>query len=374
MTVPRVTFVLGTRPEAIKLATLIIAFKKSKKVKVRIILTGQHKEMVSQVMEFFNLKADKDLNLMKSKQTLSHITNKVISGISDELKENKSDLLIVQGDTSSAFSAAMAAFYSNVPIGHVEAGLRSNELYDPYPEEANRRLISQISELHFAPTKLSKTNLIKNGITKNIFITGNTVIDALLKVSSKVKKYTNENYNSEKQTLILTTIHRRENWGERLNNIIKALSILLEEFKDLVFLIPLHKNKIVRDPIIKFLGKQKRVLLVEPLNYNELVSVMKESKFLLTDSGGLQEEAPALGKPVLVLRDTTERPEAINSGTAKLIGVETENIVKYSKQLLNDEILYSSMSQARNPFGDGNSSEIIMKHCLNFLENKKLKL
>lgn len=370
MLVPTVTFVLGTRPEAIKLATLIIAFKKSKKVKVRVILTGQHKEMVSQVMNFFNLKADKDLDLMINKQSLTHITTKVIEGISEELNENISNLLIVQGDTSSAFSAALAAFYNNVPIGHVEAGLRSNQMYDPYPEEANRKLISQISELHFAPTQLSKENLLKNGIKKNIFVTGNTVIDSLLEVSSRVKKYSNSKFDTNKQILILTTIHRRENWGPRLRNILKAISIIIEEFKNVVFLIPLHKNNIVRKPIINLLGGKDRVILVEPLEYSEMVSVIKESKLLLTDSGGLQEEAPALGKPVLVLRDTTERPEAINAGTAKLVGVKTDDIVKDVRELLNNDVLYASMSKATNPFGDGLSSERILKHSLNFLKNK----
>ncbi len=370
MSVPTVTFVLGTRPEAIKLAPVISLFKETKKVNVRVVLTGQHKEMVDQVMNFFEIKSDLDLNIMKKTQSLEHITNNVITGISEELKKNKSNLLIVQGDTSTAFSAALAAFYNNVPIGHIEAGLRSNDLYDPFPEEANRRLISQISELHFAPTKLSKENLLKNGIYKNVFITGNTVIDALLKVSTTVENFTNSKFNPYKQTLILTTIHRRENWGERLEDILKAITIILDQFKNVVFLIPLHKNRIVRDPIIKILGNKKRVLLVEPLNYSEMVSVIKASKMLLTDSGGLQEEAPAFGKPVLILRETTERVEAINAGTAKLIGVKIHNIVKNITDLLINHDLYESMAKAENPFGDGKSSERILNHCLDFLDKK----
>lgn len=367
MKIPTVTFVLGTRPEAIKLAPVILAFKNSNKLNVRVILTGQHKEMVNQVMDYFKLKADLDLNLMKKKQSLTYITSSVLEGISEELNDNKSNLLIVQGDTSSAFSAALAAFYNNVPIGHVEAGLRSEELYDPYPEEANRRLISQISQMHFAPTKLSHENLIKNGIKNNIYVTGNTVIDSLLKVSQTVQVFKNEKYKSDKNRLILTTIHRRENWGERLKKIIKSIEIILKNFKDVVFLIPLHKNAIVRDPIKKILGKEQRVILVEPLNYSEMISAMKEAEFLLTDSGGLQEEAPALGKPVLVLRETTERQEAIDAGTAKLVGVDPAYIVQNVSELLKNDYFYSSMSKAINPFGDGKSSEKILNHCLNFL-------
>lgn len=367
MLVPTITFVLGTRPEAIKLAPVIIAFNESNKFNIRLILTGQHKEMVNQVMEYFNLIPDKDLNLMKTNQSLSYISREVISGISDELTTNKSNLLFVQGDTSSAFSAALAAFYNNVPIAHVEAGLRSEKLYDPFPEEANRRLISQIAELHFAPTKLSKENLFRSGINKNVFITGNTVIDALLDVSKKVSKFENVKFNPDHNQLILTTIHRRENWGKRLRHILKALDIILKEFENVIFLIPLHKNKIVRDPIIEFFRNERRVILVEPLNYEEMVGVIKESKFLLTDSGGLQEEAPSLGKPVLVLRETTERQEAIASGTAKLVGVQTEKIVNVVSELLRNDILYKKMSNAINPFGDGTASKKILKHTLNFL-------
>ena len=258
-----------------------------------------------------------------------------------------------------------------MPVAHVEAGLRSNELYDPYPEEANRRLISQISELHFAPTQLSKDNLIKSGIKKNIFVTGNTVIDALLHVSSTTKGYTNKKYDPKKQKLILATMHRRENWGSRLEKILKAIKMTLKEFEDVVFLIPLHKNKIVRDPIKRVLGNEERVILTEPLDYKDMVSVIKETKFLLTDSGGLQEEAPALGKPVLVLRETTERSEAIHAGTAKLIGVETENILENITLLLSNKELYLSMSKAINPFGDGKSSARILKHCCDFLINNE---
>ena len=370
MKVPIVTFVLGTRPEAIKLAPVIETFNNSRKLKIRTVLTGQHKEMVNQVMDFFNLTEDKNLNLMKKTQTLTYITSSVLEGISNELSKNKSNLLLVQGDTSSALAAALAAFYNNVPIAHVEAGLRSKELYDPYPEEANRRLISQIAELHFAPTEFSKENLIKSGLKNNIFVTGNTVIDSLLKVSKIVKKFKHDRFDPIEQKLILTTIHRRENWGYRLEKILEAITITLKKFKDVVFLIPLHKNKIVREPISKLLGNEERVILVEPLNYSEMVTAMKEAKFILTDSGGLQEEAPALGKPVLVLRDTTERPEAVDAGTAKLVGVNPENIVKNITELLENVTLYDSMSNAKNPFGDGTSSEKILIHCLNFLDRK----
>lgn len=370
MNVPTITFVLGTRPEAIKLAPVILRFKESGRFKLRLILTGQHKEMVRQVMNYFSLIHDKDLGLMKKNQSLTHITKSVIQGVSNELNEYKSNLLFVQGDTSSAFSAALAGFYNNVPIAHIEAGLRSDELYDPFPEEANRRLISQIAELHFAPTILSKENLLKNGINRNIFITGNTVIDALLKVSQNVGDFKNEKFNPQNHRLILTTIHRRENWGGRLINILKAIKIILKEFEDIIFLIPLHKNKIVREPIIEHLGKEKRIILVEPLNYEEMVSAIKNSQFLLTDSGGLQEEAPALGKPVLVLRNTTERQEAINAGTAKLVGVDTNMIVENIRELLQNKDLYSSMSKAINPFGDGTSSLKIFNHTLNFLNQK----
>ena len=361
-----ITIVLGTRPEAIKLVPVIDTFKKCIKFETRVIITGQHKEMVHQVLKIFDIEVQKDLNIMREKQSLTQITCLVLNGLKEDFKNNKPSLVIVQGDTSTAFAAALAAFYEQIPVGHVEAGLRTNQLNDPFPEEANRRLISQISSLHFSPTKGSKRNLMNSGINGIIEVTGNTVIDALFLISKKdmVPKLTGINW---KKKVIFVSVHRRENWGIRLQNIIKGLEMILEEYKDVILLLPLHPNPIVREPFLDAFQRKERVILISPLNYLELVGTIKNCYALLTDSGGLQEEAPSLGKPVLVLRKTTERPEAIAAGTSKLIGTDPKSILKETGTLLTNKKAYQKMAKALNPFGDGKASIRILKTCKEFL-------
>tara|TARA_Y100001968_G_C19425030_1_gene753846 strand:+ start:389 stop:1507 length:1119 start_codon:yes stop_codon:yes gene_type:complete len=364
----KVSIVFGTRPEAIKLSPLILAFKSCKNVQVKVILTGQHHEMVYQVLNQFNIIADHDLKIMSKKQSLTHITIASLEGLSKEFLLNKPDIVIVQGDTSTAFAAALAAFYQKIPIGHVEAGLRTENLFDPYPEEANRRLITQIASIHFAPTKKSYKTLRELNVSGKIELTGNTVIDALLLMKDKVPNTPFKGPSWDKHKIILTTVHRRENWSGNIEKIAKGILLLLEKNKDIEFILPMHLNPIVRKPIRKYLENHPRVFLTEPLDYKTLVSVIKKSKLILTDSGGLQEEAPSLGKPVLVLRKTTERPEAIEAGTAKLIGTEAKRIYKEVNLLLHNNLIYSSMSKAINPFGDGNASTIIVDKCIEFLQ------
>tara|TARA_Y100000739_G_scaffold227161_1_gene236087 strand:- start:27 stop:1139 length:1113 start_codon:yes stop_codon:yes gene_type:complete len=363
-----ITFIIGTRPEAIKLAPVIKIFKKSKKIKIRVLLSGQHSAMVKQVMDLFELEEDKNLNLMKNNQSLNYITQEVLNGMRSEFLENMPRLVFVQGDTSTAFAASLAAFYEKIPIAHVEAGLRTGKLLDPYPEEANRRLISQISTLHFAPTEMARNNLISAGIKENVIVTGNTIIDALQMVSKLSDPLEIDGVNIKNKNLILVTVHRRENWGLNLKNIAFGLRKIVENDSSTILLIPLHKNPKVRDPLQKLLEGKKRIILTEPLDYDKLISILKSCKFVITDSGGLQEEAPAFGKPVLVVRDTTERVEALEAGCAKLIGTEKDNIYKESMTLLNDPEKYSEMSKTKNPFGDGDSSEKILDETLKFLK------
>ena len=363
-----VTVVLGTRPEAIKLAPLIIAFKQSKVFNTRIIFTGQHKEMVEQVMQIFEIKYDVNIDLMKHNQSLFHINTSVMKGMEKEFTNHKPDLLIVQGDTSTAFSAAISAFYKKIPVAHVEAGLRTNNIYNPFPEEANRRIISQISTLHFAPTQESKNNLIKSGVFGKVFVTGNTVIDALkLALKKEIKSPTKKTdwLNNE---VIFATIHRRENWGENIIKISNALLKIINNMTKTSLVIPLHPNLKVRNPIIKILSNHPRIELIEPLDYLGSLFCMKHSKLVLTDSGGIQEEAPSLSKPVLVLRNTTERVEALKNGNIKIVGIETENIFNETVSLLNDRSSYYKMSKAKNPYGDGKSCKRILIECEKFLK------
>ena len=363
-----ISIVVGTRPEAIKLAPVILALLSNKSIKVRVLLSGQHSMMVRQVMELFELEEDKNLNLMKNNQSINYITQKVLDGMRREFLENMPALVFVQGDTSTAFAASLAAFYEKIPVAHVEAGLRTGKLSDPYPEEANRRLISQISTLHFAPTELARNNLINAGIKENVSVTGNTIIDALQMVSKISKPFKIEGVNLNNKNLILATIHRRENWGENLNNIALGLKKIVENNSSSILLIPLHKNPKVRDPLRQILEGNKRIILTDPLDYDELISVLKTCRFVITDSGGLQEEAPAFGKPVLVVRNNTERVEAIEAGCAKLIGTETDDIYKEALTLLNKPEKYSEMSKIKNPFGIGDSSEKIFYETLKFLK------
>lgn len=366
-TKPTVCFTLGTRPEAIKLAPVIQTCQKSAKFRTQVILTGQHREMVAQVMEIFDLQADVDLDIMQPQQSLTDITQRCLQGLEKLFKESKPSLVVVQGDTTTAFAAALAAFYQQIPIGHVEAGLRTDNLFDPYPEEANRRLISQIAQLHFAPTDLAVANLHKSDVTGQVHNTGNTVIDALLTVAAQKPDCPIPGLDWSKYRTILATVHRRENWGKPLASIGQGFLQVLEKFPDTALLLPLHRNPTVRDPLQKMLGEHPRVFLTEPLNYLELVGAIQRCHLLLTDSGGLQEEAPSLGKPVLVMRETTERPEAVTGGTAKLIGTNSDRITAAVSELLENPAAYAQMSNAINPFGDGHASEKILAAIEQFL-------
>ncbi|MBF2064046.1 MAG: UDP-N-acetylglucosamine 2-epimerase (non-hydrolyzing) [Calothrix sp. C42_A2020_038] len=361
MTIDKCVYIiLGTRPEAIKLAPVIKVFGAAVGIKSKVILTGQHREMVEQVMGLFDIKADRDLEIMQPKQSLSDITCRSLRGLEILFQEDKPDLVIVQGDTTTAFAASLAAFYHKIPVGHVEAGLRTDDLYNPYPEEANRRLISQITQLHFAPTSLAVENLQRSGVLGEVHLTGNTVIDALLDVAAKQPPCNIPGLEWDKFRVLLATVHRRENWGEPLQDIAHGFLQLLDKFPDTALLLPLHRNPTVREPLQAILGNHPRIFLTEPLDYAELVGAIMRSYLLLTDSGGLQEEAPSLGKPVLVLRETTERPEAVTAGTAKLIGTNTNNIVINATELLANLTAYETMANAINPFGDGKAATRIL--------------
>ena len=360
---PRVTIVLGTRPEAIKLAPVIKVFQACDALKTRVVLTGQHREMVAQVMDLFGLKADQDLNLMAPRQTLTHVTCAALQGLRDDFQAYPPQLVLVQGDTTTAFAAGLAAFYEQIPVGHVEAGLRTDNLLDPFPEEANRRLLSQLSSLHFAPTPKAQANLQASGVVGEVSVTGNTVIDALLLMAKTASEPHFEGIDWQRQRVILATVHRRENWGDRLQTIASGIRQVLDRHPDTSLLLPLHRNPTVREPLQRLLGDHPRVVLTEPLDYDRLVAAMKGCTLLLTDSGGLQEEAPALGKPVLVLRRTTERPEAVDAGTARLVGTDSSCIVEEVSRLLNDSSAYEAMSRAVNPFGDGQASQRILHLC-----------
>jgi UDP-N-acetylglucosamine 2-epimerase (non-hydrolysing) len=357
----RVCIALGTRPEAIKLAPVIQQFQQSSAFKTKVILTGQHREMVEQVMQLFDLRADQDLEIMQHQQTLTDITCRSLQGLETVFQQLQPQLVIVQGDTTTAFAASLAAFYQKIPVGHVEAGLRTDNLFNPYPEEANRRLISQLAQLNFAPTALAVEHLQQSGVVGAIYQTGNTVIDALLSVAKRQPECQIPGLDWEKYRTLLVTVHRRENWGEPLTDIAQGFRQILDQFPDTALLLPLHRNPTVREPLQAALGKHPRVFLTEPLDYAELVGAIQRCYLLLTDSGGLQEEAPSLGKPVLVLRETTERPEAVAAGTAKLIGTNPQQIATAASQLLSDSTAYEAMATAINPFGDGHAAERILQ-------------
>jgi UDP-N-acetylglucosamine 2-epimerase (non-hydrolysing) len=357
----KVCITLGTRPEAIKLAPVIQQFQRSLTFQTHVILTGQHREMVEQVMQLFGLNADQDLEIMQHQQTLTDITCRSLRGLETVFKQLQPHLVLVQGDTTTAFAAALAAFYQKIPVGHVEAGLRTDELFNPYPEEANRRLISQLTQLHFAPTTLAVENLQRSGVTGEVHHTGNTVIDALLTVAKSQPDCPIPGLDWSGYRTILATVHRRENWGEPLREIAEGFLQILDKFPDTALLLPLHRNPTVREPLQELLGNHPRIFLTEPLDYGELVGAIQRCYLVLTDSGGLQEEAPSLGKPVLVLRETTERPEAVAAGTAKLVGTEPNQIVAAATELLSDRSAYQAMATAINPFGDGRSAERILQ-------------
>lgn len=353
--------VIGTRPEAIKLAPVIREMQRSSRLRILTILTGQHREMVDQVMNWFQLTAHHDLAIMTAGQSLTDIVCRSLHGLELLLRDIHPKLLLVQGDTSTAFAAALAAFYQQIPIGHIEAGLRTENLNDPYPEEANRRLISQLATLHFAPTPQAIANLRSAGINDGVYLTGNTVIDALLDVASQNPECSIPGLDWQRYRVLLVTVHRRENWGSRLQTIAHGLLSILNSAPDTAILLPLHRNPQVRNPLSTILGSHPRAFLCEPLEYPALIGALQRSTLVLTDSGGLQEEAPTLGKPVLVLRETTERPEAIQAGVAQLVGTNSQTILSTALQLLNSPPTYEAMAQAINPYGDGNAAVRIVQ-------------
>lgn len=364
----KVLTIFGTRPEAIKMAPLVKELEKRDEIDSVVCVTAQHREMLDQVLEIFNIKPDYDLDIMKERQSLSGITTRILQGIEKVLFEVKPDIVLVHGDTSTTFAGSLAAFYNKVKVGHVEAGLRTFNKYFPYPEEMNRKLTGAIADLHFSPTSTSKNNLLNEGVNSEaIFITGNTVIDAM--ESTVEKDYVFENtelrdldFNNKK--VIMVTAHRRENWGEPLNNICNALKNIAERYEDVEIVYPVHLNPVVKETADKVLGGQERVHLLPPLDIKETHNLMNRSYMVLTDSGGLQEEAPHLGKPVLVLRDVTERPEAVDAGTVKIVGTDFEKICFEAYKLIEDAHEYSKMSNAVNPYGDGRASERIVDSIL----------
>jgi UDP-N-acetylglucosamine 2-epimerase (non-hydrolysing) len=327
-------------------------------------VTAQHRAILDQILGFFGVTPDHDLNIMTPGQTLAGITTRALTGLDEVLSNVKPDVVLAQGDTTTVFAAALASAYHKIPFGHVEAGLRTDSLYDPFPEEINRRLTSQITQLHFAPTAMARENLLREGVkAEGIFQTGNTVIDALLQVVNRPEAAVEK---TPGERLILVTTHRRENWGKPQENIANALHHIVEKFPDTRIVLPMHPNPIVREPLQRILGNHPRVELCEPLDYVDLVKVMKRAHLVLTDSGGVQEEAPGLGLPVLVLRRTTERPEGVDAGTAKLIGTHYDDIVHEASRLLSDEEAYVAMSHAVNPYGDGKACERIAQALLHW--------
>lgn len=363
----KILTVFGTRPEAIKMCPLILELKKSAELECIVCLTGQHREMLMQVMNIFKIQYDYNLDIMEQNQSLSRITVNVLNKLGEVLETENPDLILVHGDTSTSFAAALSGFYRGIPVGHVEAGLRTYNMYSPYPEEFNRQAVDLVAQLYFAPTEQSRQNLLKEGKDSDkIYVTGNTVIDAL---SLTVRAdYQNENLDwCSDSRLILLTAHRRENLGEPMKNMFRAIRQVIEEYEDIKVIYPVHKNPKVRQAAQEILSGINRIRLIEPLDVVDFHNFMARSYIILTDSGGIQEEAPSLGKPVLVMRDTTERPEGIEAGTLKLVGTTEDVIYREIKKLLVDDKAYEAMSNAVNPYGDGHASERIAEAVSKYL-------
>lgn len=367
----KVMTVFGTRPEAIKMAPLVKELKSRKEIECIVCVTAQHRQMLDQVLEVFDIKPDYDLNIMQSGQTLSDITSRALKGLEEVMNKEKPDIVLVHGDTTTTFAGALAAYYTQTDIGHVEAGLRTWNKYSPYPEEMNRQMVGVLADMHFAPTENSKNSLLKEGKKEEtIFVTGNTAIDAL---STTVKK----DYNNKifewlgNDKLILLTAHRRENLGEPMRHMFKAIRRIVDEFDNVKVVYPVHLNPKVREVANEIFGDDDKVKLIEPLEVIDFHNFIAKSHIILTDSGGIQEEAPSLGKPVLVLRDTTERPEGISAGTLKLVGTDEETIYNETKKLLTDNKEYTKMSKASNPYGDGHASERIVDAIIERYKGKK---
>ena len=364
----KVMSVFGTRPEAIKMAPLIKKLEQTEGIESIVCVTAQHREMLDQVLEIFDLHPQYDLNIMQQRQTLASITTKALNGLSDIIQQVKPDLVLVHGDTTTTFSGALGAYYNQIKVGHVEAGLRTYDKYQPFPEEINRCLTSQLTDLHFAPTALAKEHLLKENVNSDaIFVTGNTVIDVLQTTIEQNYHFTVEELNHidfEHKRVIAMTAHRRENIGQPLENICRAVKRIVEEHQDVEVVYAVHKNPAVSETVHTILGNHARIHLLEPLDLKDMHNLMYRSYFVMTDSGGLQEEVPSMGKPVLVLRNVTERPEGIDAGTLKLAGTEEQDIYHFAYALLHDKQQYEQMAKAKNPFGDGNASERIVKSIL----------
>lgn len=365
----KVMAIFGTRPEAIKMAPVVRELLKHPEIETKVCLTAQHREMLDQVVDLFQLPVDYDLDIMKQGQSLYDITDRVLLGLKEVLEKEKPDLVLVHGDTTTTFSATLAAFYQQIDVGHVEAGLRTGNMYSPFPEEANRRLTSVLTALHFAPTETARQNLLKeNQKDDHIFTVGNSVIDALLAPVKKDYVFEDKELQDieEHKRIILVTTHRRENLGEPMRNVYRALRRLVETVPDTEVVFPVHRNPLVRQAVKEVLDGVPGIHLVDPMEYEPFTNLMARSAIILTDSGGIQEEAPSLGKPVLVLRDTTERPEAVASGTVKLVGTDEDKVYNTAYKLLTDEEAYREMAESINPYGDGHTSERIVQAILYF--------
>ncbi len=361
----KVMTIFGTRPEAIKMAPLVIELESRKEIECIVCVTAQHREMLDQVLNTFEIIPDYDLNIMQTGQTLSEITTKALTGLESIIKETKPDIVLVHGDTTTTFAGALAAFYNSVDIGHVEAGLRTYNKYSPYPEEMNRQMVSCLADMNFAPTNLSKENLLNdNKKAETIYVTGNTVIDAMK--TTVTKDYNHPVFDwIGNDRMILLTAHRRENLGEPMRNIFKGIKKVVDEIDDIKVVYPIHKNPKVREIANEIFGDSDKIKLIEPLEVFDFHNFENKAHLILTDSGGVQEEAPSLGKPVLVLRNTTERPEGIAAGTLKLVGTDTDKIYEETKKLLTNKEEYNKMANASNPYGDGNASKYIVDAIIN---------
>lgn len=369
MDIVKIMAIFGTRPEAIKMAPVVRELLKHPEIETKVCLTAQHREMLDQVVDLFQLPVDYDLDIMKQGQSLYDITDRVLLGLKEVLEKEKPDLVLVHGDTTTTFSATLAAFYQQIDVGHVEAGLRTGNMYSPFPEEANRRLTSVLTTLHFAPTETARQNLLKeNQKDDHIFTVGNSVIDALLATVKKDYVFEDKELQDieEHKRIILVTTHRRENLGEPMRNVYRALRRLVETVPDTEVVFPVHRNPLVRQAVKEVLDGVPGIHLVDPMEYEPFTNLMARSAIILTDSGGIQEEAPSLGKPVLVLRDTTERPEAVASGTVKLVGTDEDKVYNTAYKLLTDEKAYKEMAESINPYGDGHTSERIVQAILYF--------
>lgn len=363
----RVMVVYGTRPEAIKMAPVVGALERSEHLSPVVVLTGQHRAMLDQVNSLFGIEATHDLDIISPRQTLEDITTRTLVGLRPLLEQEQPDAVLVQGDTTTCFAAALGAFYHQVPVFHLEAGLRTDNRYNPFPEEVNRRLTTQLAALHLAPTSTSRANLLRDGVDPDsVVTTGNTVIDALLDVVQRDAEFTRADLtNLRGRRIVLITAHRRESWGEPMRQSGRAIARLADAFPDVVFVLPAHLNPTVREVLLPIVGDRGNVLVTEPLDYADFASLMSISEVVLTDSGGVQEEAPSLGKPVLVMRETTERPEAVTAGTVRLVGTDEERIVGEVTSLLTDPAAYGAMAQAVNPYGDGRAAA----RCVQAMEN-----